>query len=173
LPIKYWEFEDAPLKDKLKNINVKEIAKLFFDNDTEAYRFAALLLEVKKSKQLKLKQVPKEIPIATAKRYLDFGVELGLLKHESNSYELTDRFSKPFKNITTYIKAWMESNAEEDLAVEFANARIEKQSKRGGRRINYESNGTEGTQQATASEADAGTQQGDEQKTGSGPAGVP
>ena len=135
VPIKYWEFEDAPLKEKLKNVNVKDIAKVFFDNDTEAYRFASLLLEVKKAGHLRLKHAPKSIPIATAKRYLDFGVELGLLKHESNAYELTDRFSKPFKNIATYIKAWMESNAEEDLAVEFANARIERQSKRGGRRL--------------------------------------
>ncbi len=135
MSIKYWEFEDAPLKEKMKNLNVKEIAKIFFDNDTEAYRFASLLLEVKKNKQLRLKQVPPSIPIATAKRYLDFGVEIGLLKHENNAYELTDRFTKPFRNIATYIKAWMDSNAEEDLSIEFANARIEKQSKRGGRRF--------------------------------------
>jgi hypothetical protein len=133
--IKYWEFEDAPMKEKMKNLNVKAIASLFFDNDTEAYRFARLLLEVKKLKSMRLKQVPNDIPIATAKRYLDFAVELGLLKHESNVYELTDRFSKPFRNIATYIKAWMESPAEEDLNIEFANARIEKQSKRGGRKL--------------------------------------
>ena len=133
MAIKYWEFEDAPLKDKLKNVNVKDIAKLFYDNETEAYRFAALLLEVKKKGMMRLKETPPSIPIATAKRYLDFAVQIGLLKHEDNAYELTDRFSKPFRNITTYIKAWMDSNAEEDLAVEFANARMEKQPKRGGR----------------------------------------
>lgn len=133
LSIKYWEFEDAPLKEKLKNVRVKEIAKVFFDNETEAYRFAALLLEVKKAGQLKLKQVPKNIPISTAKRYLDYAVEIGLLKHESNAYMLTDRFTKPFRNIATYIKAWMDSTAEEDLNVEFANARIERQGKRGGK----------------------------------------
>ncbi len=133
--IKYWEFEDAPMKEKMKNLNVRDISKLFFDNDTEAYRFAKLLLEVKRLKSLRLKQVPSDIPIATAKRYLDFAVELGLLKHESNAYELTDRFSKPFRNIATYIKAWMESPAEEDVSIEFANARIEKQPKRGGRKV--------------------------------------
>jgi hypothetical protein len=133
LPIKYWEFEDAPLKEKLKNVNVKEIAKVFFDNETEAYRFSSLLLEVKKSGQLRLRQVPKNIPISTAKRYLDFAVEVGMLKHENNAYMMTDRFTKPFKNIATYIKAWMDSTAEEDLNVEFANARIEKQNKRGGK----------------------------------------
>jgi len=29
MAIKYWEFEDAPLKDKLKSVNVKEVAKIF------------------------------------------------------------------------------------------------------------------------------------------------
>lgn len=133
MSIKYWEYEDAPLKEKLKSLNVRDIAKIFFDNETEAYRFASLLLEVKKNGGLKLKQVPKNIPIATAKRYLDYAVEIGLLKHESNTYMLTDRFTKPFRNIAIYIKAWMDSNAEEDLSVEFANARMEKQNKRGGK----------------------------------------
>jgi hypothetical protein len=122
--IKYWEFEDAPLKDKLKSVKVKEVARIFFDNETEAYRFAALMLEVKKAKELRLKNVPKHIPIATAKRYLDFGVELGLLKHENSAY------------IATYIKAWMESTEDEDLSVQFANARVEKQDKRGGIQLN-------------------------------------
>ncbi len=133
MAIKYWEFEDAPLKDKLKSVNVKDIAKLFYDNETEAYRFATLLLEVKKKGSMRLKETPPGIPIATAKRYLDFAVQIGMLKHEDNAYQLTDRFSKPFRNIATYIKAWMDNSAEEDLTVEFANARVEKQPKRGGR----------------------------------------
>lgn len=132
MAIKYWEFEDAPLKDKLKSVNAKEVAKVFFDNETEAYRFATLLLEVKRSKELRLKNVPKSIPIATAKRYLDFGVAVGLLKHENSTYFMTDRFTKPFRNIATYIKAWQESQGEEDLSLQFANARINKQQKRGG-----------------------------------------
>ncbi|HIH50534.1 MAG: hypothetical protein ABSE71_02455 [Candidatus Micrarchaeaceae archaeon] len=132
MAIKYWEFEDAPLKDKLKSVNVKEVAKIFFDNETEAYRFATLLLEVKKARELRLKNVPKDIPIATAKRYLDFGVALGLLKHENSTYIMTDRFSKPLRNIATYIKAWQDSQNEEDLSVQFANAKMEKQQKRGG-----------------------------------------
>ena len=131
--IKYWEYEDAPLKDKLKNVNVKDVAKIFFDNETEAYRFAALLLEVKTKKQMKLKDVPQHIPVATAKRYLDYAVELGLLKHEDSTYMLTDRFSKPLRNIATYIKEWMQAEKQEDLSVEFANARVEKQQKRGGK----------------------------------------
>lgn len=136
--IKYWEFEDAPLKEKLKSANVKEIAKLFFDNDTKAYRFSALLLEVKKRKGLRLKDAPNNIPIATAKRYLDYAVQIGLLKHEDGMYQFTDRYTRPFKNIAAYIKVWMESEAEEDLSLEFANARVEKQVKRGGRNSNPE-----------------------------------
>ena len=30
--MKYWEFEDAPLKEKLKQLNVKDVARIFFDN---------------------------------------------------------------------------------------------------------------------------------------------
>ena len=80
MAIKYWEFEDAPLRDKLKNVNVRDIAKIFFDNETEAYRFSALLLEVKKRGRMKLKDAPQNIPVATAKRYLDYAVQLGMLK---------------------------------------------------------------------------------------------
>ena len=132
MAIKYWEFEDAPLREKLKTVKVKDVAKIFFDNETEAYRFATLIHEVKRAKELRLKNVPKHIPIATAKRYLDFGVEIGMLKHENSSYMLTDRFSKPFKNMATYIKAWMEKEEEDDITTQFATARTEKQSKRGG-----------------------------------------
>jgi hypothetical protein len=141
MSIKYWEFEDAPLKEKLKNVNVKDIAKIFFDNETEAYRFSMLLLEVKRKGQLRLKDIPAIIPVATAKRYLDFAVQLGLLKHESTAYMLTDRYSKPFRNIAAYIKAWMESTVDEDLAVEFANAKTDKQAKRGGRKTSPEPDG--------------------------------
>lgn len=133
MAIKYWEFEDAPLKEKLKNVNVKDVAKIFFDNETEAYRFSLLLTEVKKRGQLRLKEVPESIPIATAKRYLDYAVQIGLLKHENNAYSLTDRFTKPFRNIATYIKAWMDNAAAEDLTVQFATARMDRQQKRGGR----------------------------------------
>ncbi len=133
MSIKYWEFEDAPLKEKLKNVRVREVAKIFFDNETEAYRFALLLLEAKRNNGIRLKQVPKHIPIATAKRYLDYGVQVGLLKHEDNAYLMTDRFSKPLRNIASYIKAWTESSQEEDVALQFVNVRTEKQEKRGGK----------------------------------------
>lgn len=133
MAIKYWEFEDAPLKDKIRSPKIKEIAKIFFENETEAYRFSKLILAVKKSGKLRLKDIPEGIPIATAKRYLDYAVQIGLIKHEANAYELTDRYSRPFRNIATYIKAWMDSDAEEDLEIEFANARTEKQKRRGGR----------------------------------------
>ncbi len=148
MAIKYWEFEDAPLREKLKNVNVKDVAKIFYDNETEAYRFSLLLSEVKKKGSLRLKEVPGSIPIATAKRYLDFAVQVGLLKHESNMYSLTDRFTKPFRNIATYIKAWQDTQKEEDLSVQFANAKFEKQEKRGGKQA-----------QPSAAAGDASTQQ--------------
>ena len=123
MAIKYWEFEDAPMKEKLKNLNVKEIAKLFFDNETEAYRFGLLLYETKKRGTLRLRDVSGKMPVSTAKRYLDYAVQLGLLKHEGSEYMPTDRFTRPFRNIATYIKSWMESQAEEDLDVAFPIAR--------------------------------------------------
>ncbi len=131
--IKYWEYEDAPLKEKLKSVNIKDVARIFYDNETEAYRFSVLMLEVKKKGSLRLRDVPASIPIATAKRYLDFAVQVGMLKHESSSYMLTDRFSKPFRNIATYIKAWMDTQQEEDLVTQFINANTDKQVKRGGK----------------------------------------
>ncbi len=133
MSIKYWEFEDAPFKEKLKSVNVRDIAKIFFNNETEAYRFGRLLLEVKQKENLRLADIPKDIPVATAKRYLDRAVEFGLLKHENSTYALTNRYAHPLRNIATYISEWMKSSASEDIDIEFATANIEKQQKRGGR----------------------------------------
>ncbi len=150
MAIRYWEFEDAPLKEKLKNPSVKEVAKIYFDNETKAYRFAKALLAVKKNGKLRLKDCGAELPIATWKRYLDFGVNIGILKHEENAYSFTDRYSKPLKNIATYIKAWTESQNEEDADILFANAKTSKQAKRGGRVAQHEA--------AAAEAANAGAQ---------------
>ncbi|MGC8662188.1 MAG: hypothetical protein ACP5RT_00150 [Candidatus Micrarchaeia archaeon] len=133
--IKYWEFEDAPLKEKLKNPSIKELAKIYFENDTKAYRFARALTEVKKHGELRLKDCSNDLPIATWKRYLDFGVTVGILKHENNTYSFTDRYSKPLKNIAIYIKSWIDSANIENVEVLFANAKLEKQQKRGGKNI--------------------------------------
>jgi hypothetical protein len=131
--IKYWEFEDAPFRNKVKSPTVREIAKIFFENETEAYRFGLLLLAVKRKGKMRLADAPKEIPIATAKRYLDRAVEFGLLKHENGEFELTNRYTRPLNNIASYISEWMKRPAEEDIATEFATAKTERQSKRGGR----------------------------------------
>lgn len=133
MAIRYWEYEDAPLKEKLKDPNVKDIAKIYFDNDTKAYRFSRALCEVKKKGSLRLKDCSQELPVATWKRYLDFGVMVGLLKHEEGNYAFTDRYSRPLKNISAYIKAWMDVQKDEDLAVLFVNAKMDRQKKRGGR----------------------------------------
>lgn len=135
MAIRYWEYEDAPLKEKLKDPNVKDIAKIYFDNETKAYRFSKALYEVKKRGSLRLKDCSSELPVATWKRYLDFAVMAGLLKHEDGLYSFTDRYSKPLKNISLYIKVWMETTKDEDLAVMFAGAKTDKQRKRGGRQL--------------------------------------
>ncbi len=132
MSIKYWEFEDAPLKEKLKNPSVKEIAKIYFDNETKAYRFALALDSVKKAKELRLKDCSGVLPTATWKRYLDYGVSVGLLKHENSAYSFTDRYTRPLKNISTYIKAWTDvPPGGEDLSILFANANTDRQRPRG------------------------------------------
>ncbi|MEM3841374.1 MAG: hypothetical protein QXN59_01620 [Candidatus Micrarchaeaceae archaeon] len=134
--LKYWEFEDAPMKERIKNVNIRDIAKIYYDNETEAYRFARLLYETKKRGSMRLSEAKEIFPIATAKRYLDFAVQAGLLKHEGSVYTITDRFSKPLKNLSIYIKTWMESNTEEDMETLFPSARKENQQKRGGKQSN-------------------------------------
>ncbi|MCL5419689.1 MAG: hypothetical protein M1354_02300 [Candidatus Marsarchaeota archaeon] len=134
MAIRYWEFEDAALKEKLKNPNVREIARIYFDNETKAYRFSMALSEVKRRAELRLKDCPHDLPVATWKRYLDFGVTVGILKHEGGAYSLTDRYTRPLRNISVYIKSWAESQNVDDLGVLFAAAHLERQVKRGGRK---------------------------------------
>ncbi|MGB9703449.1 MAG: hypothetical protein ACP5HJ_01410 [Candidatus Micrarchaeia archaeon] len=125
--LKYWRFEDAPLKELLKNLSIAEIAKVFFDNETQAYRFARALLLVKQKQQLKLKDCPNDLPKATWKRYLDYGVSIGILKHENQTYSFTDRFLASFKNFAFYIKEWIEKgDPNEDLQIAFPNAKTGK-----------------------------------------------
>jgi hypothetical protein len=133
MAIKYWEYEDAPLKEKMKDPNVRDVAKIYFENETKAYRFARALYEVKKKGQLRLKDCGQELPLATWKRYLDFGVMVGLLKHEDGMYTITDRYSKPLKNISLYIKTWVDVPKDEDISILFASAKTQRQQKRGGR----------------------------------------
>ncbi len=134
MAIKYWEFEDAPMKEKLKSPNVRELAKIYFENETKAYRFSRALIEVKNMGNLRLRDCSKDLPIATWKRYLDFGVSVGILKHENNEYSFTDRYSKPLKNMSVYIKTWIEVKGKDDVDVLFATARTKKQQKRGGKK---------------------------------------
>jgi len=134
--LKYWEWEDAVLKGKLKAVSVKEIARAYFGNETQAYRFASALLLVKRKGALRLRECPDELPVATWKRYLDFGVQVGILKHEDEVYSFTDRFTKPLKNFGEYVKVWVrEGNPNEDLGMTFALAKRGKEKKRGGRRL--------------------------------------
>lgn len=117
---------------------MREVAKVFFDNETEAYRMASLLLQVKAKGKMRLKEVTGDLPKSTSKRYLDRAVEFGLLKHEEGSYTLTDRYTRPLKNVALYIRAWSESTDAEDLGIYFPNAVVERQKKRGGRKSTEE-----------------------------------
>lgn len=136
MDLKYWEWENAPFKEKVKQPNIREIARVFFPNETQAYRFSCALLLVKKKGKLRLRDCPEELPVATWKRYLDYGVRTGLLKHEEEAYEFTDRFTNPLKNFANYVKTWVETPQEENLGIIFSAARKEKQEKRGGRTKN-------------------------------------
>ena len=153
MTLRYWEFEDAPLREKLRDPNIKDIARIYFENETKAYRFAKALVEVKKAGSLRLKDCSKELPKATWKRYLDFGVTVGMLKHEDSAYSFTDRYSKPLKNMALYIKTWMDASKVEDLDILFANAKMEKQQKRGGRASNGQVPGREDEPSEPADEA--------------------
>ncbi|MDD5317942.1 MAG: hypothetical protein PHF51_04415 [Candidatus ainarchaeum sp.] len=131
--LKYWEWENAPTKERLKAPSVKDIARVFFDNETQAYRFACALTEVKRRGRLRLRDCPGTLPVATWKRYLDYGARAGILKHEENAYEFTDRFSTAVKNFASFFREWAEKGKPEDLESAFALAKKEKQKKRGGR----------------------------------------
>lgn len=132
--IKYWEWEEQPFREKMKTPSIKEIAKAFFENETQAYRFASALLLVKQKTSLRLRDCPGNLPVSTWKRYLDFAVKVGILKHEDEVYSFTDRFSRPIKNFTEYVREWVEKgDPDEDLNASFALAKREKQMKRGGR----------------------------------------
>lgn len=131
--LKYWEWENAPLKEKIKEPSVKEIARVFFENETQAYRFARALTEVKRKGNLRLRDCPGDLPVATWKRYLDYGARVGILKHEEEAYEFTDRFSSAAKNFSLFVREWVEKGKPEDLDAAFARAKKEKQKKRGGR----------------------------------------
>jgi len=134
--LKYWEWEDAVLKEKLKVLSVREIARAYFSNETQAYRLASVLLLVKRKGALRLRECPNELPIATWKRYLDFGVQVGILKHEDEVYSFTDRFTKPLRNFGEYVKTWVrEGNPDEDLGLTFALAKRGKEKKRGGKTV--------------------------------------
>lgn len=122
--IRYWEWETAPAKEKMKRPSVKEIAKVLFDNETQQYRFARAMLLVKAKNFLKLKECPGDLPLSTWKRYLDYGVQLGMLNHEGNAYSLANRFSTPVKNFADYYEKWLrEGDSNEDFVTLFPSAK--------------------------------------------------
>ncbi len=122
--LKYWEWESAAFKEKMKNPSIKHITSILFENETQAYRFALTLDFVKRKKYAKLKDFPKDLPKATWLRYLEYGVQLGMLdKSSSGVYELTNRFSNPLRNLSDFYKKWRESDSSENLQINYPRAK--------------------------------------------------
>lgn len=122
--LKYWEWEASAFKDKMKNPSIKHLTSILFENETQAYRFAITLGFVKKKKYAKLKDFPQNLPKATWLRYLEYGVQLGMLDKSSNGvYELTNRFSNPLRNLSDFYKKWREIEVQEDLDLSYPRAK--------------------------------------------------
>ncbi|MBI5036001.1 hypothetical protein HZC09_01530 [Candidatus Micrarchaeota archaeon] len=96
---------------KNKPLTVKNIAEFFFDNPTEAYRFTRALLLVKEKSVLRLRDCPKDLPVTTWKRYLDFGAQAGLLQHEGLVYSMSARFPQALKNFAGYAAKWLQDGS--------------------------------------------------------------
>lgn len=106
MTFKYFEWEAAATKDR--KLSAKHVAEFFFDNDTQAYRFTRALLLVKKKTVLRLRDCPDDLPAATWKRYLDFGVQVGLLQFDNLQYALANRFTPALKNFGAYATKWIQ-----------------------------------------------------------------
>lgn len=128
---KYFEWEGPAAKEKLKQLTVREITSFFFDNETQAYRFSRALLLVKQKGALRLRDCPEDLPVATWKRYLDFGVQLGMLSNETGKYVVANRFSNALKNFADYYAKWeRESSGTEVAEKVFPGAKKEKEAPR-------------------------------------------
>jgi len=131
LAFNYFDWEGPAAKEKMKQLTVKEIANFFFDNETQAYRFSRALLLVKQKGALRLRDCPEDLPTATWKRYLDFGVQLGMLSNETGKYVMANRFTPALKNFADYYAKWeREGTGNEAVEEIFPNAKKEKEKSR-------------------------------------------
>jgi|GEM_PF-4631020 len=95
---KYWEWEAAPYKEKLKAPSIKGITSALFTDETKAYRFACVL-NTARQHPVQLKDCDTQImPKSVWYYYLEMAVRLGMLDKQRRIYVLTNRFTRPFSN---------------------------------------------------------------------------
>jgi hypothetical protein len=110
--LKYWEWEDKPAKEKSKAPTAKEIARTLFEDPKKAERFALILDTVKARGIVRLRDLDfKAMPKATWHRWLELGVQLGMLNKENEAYSITSRFPTALENLADYYKKWRQKDA--------------------------------------------------------------
>jgi hypothetical protein len=103
--LKYWEWETTPAKEKAKNLSAKEIARTLFEDPKKAERFALILDTVNARGIVQLRDLDfKIIPKATWHRWLETGVQYGMLNKENEAYSITGRFPTALENLADYYR---------------------------------------------------------------------
>ncbi len=112
-----------PHKEKLRGLSIKHLTDSLFENETHAYRFAMAIQFLRQRGVAKLQHFPPELPKATWLRYLEYGVQLGMIdKSGDKVYSITNRFTNSVKNYADFYDKWRKDGAAEDLAVLYPRA---------------------------------------------------
>ncbi|MEK6924596.1 MAG: hypothetical protein AABW54_05145 [Candidatus Micrarchaeota archaeon] len=120
---KYWEWEAMPHKEKLKRPSLRHLTDGLFENETQAYRFARALQFLKERGVARLQHFPGDLPKATWLRYLEYGVQLGMVdKSGDKVYSVTNRFTNSLRNFADYFDRWRKEGGAEELAVLYPRA---------------------------------------------------
>ncbi len=120
---KYWEWEAAPYKEKLKVPTVKAITDALFTDETKAYRFACVL-NTARQHPVQLKDCDTSVmPKSVWYYYLEMAVRLGMLDKQGRIYVLTNRFTRPFANYAEYYQKWRQTEGAEELKTLYPRAK--------------------------------------------------
>ena len=112
-----------PHKEKLKSPSVKHLTDTLFESETQAYRFAQCLQFLKERGVAKLQHFPADLPKATWLRYLEYGVQIGMLEKTGDKvYSITNRFTNSLKNFAEFYDRWRKQGSAEDLTVLYPRA---------------------------------------------------
>ncbi|HEV8290181.1 MAG TPA: hypothetical protein VGQ00_04505 [Candidatus Norongarragalinales archaeon] len=124
LNLKYWEWEALPFQEKMRALSFKPVAQALFKDETKAYRFTRTIMHVKQKGSATLSTMPGDLPKATWHRYLEYGVQLGMLdKTDGGTYVLTNRLSTPLRRIADYYDKWKKEGEHEEAQHLFPSAR--------------------------------------------------